>query len=195
MVPTNVVITAPAEWPVSLSEVKRRSFIVDDASADTLLRDIIPPAIRFVENLAKRSLITQTRTQTYDYQPCSPIYLRYGPVQSITSFTYVDSNGDSQTLASTYYEFQTNRSPARLQQTYNQTWPSIRGQLNTVVITYVAGYGMTPASVPAIYRNAIIVLCKHWYDNPDAFGCEDADGVIGRLESMLAIEGRTLEYA
>lgn len=195
MVPTNVVVTAPTEWPVSLSEVKRRSFIVDDATADTLLRDIIPPAIKTIENLAKRSLITQTRSETFHYGLRSPIYLRYGPVQSITSFTYVDSNGDSQTLASSFYSFETNRSPARLVEAYNQTWPTVRGQLNTVVVTYVAGYGATSASVPAIYRNAIIVLCKHWYDNPDAFGCEDADGVIGRLESMLAIEGRTLEYA
>jgi len=62
-------------------------------------------------------------------------------------------------------------------------------------IVYVAGYGLTSDRVPSIYRRAIICLCTYWYNNRDALACEDAGGVIGRLESILAIEGRTVEYA
>ena len=194
-VPTNVVTIAPVDEPVSVEDVKANTIIVDNDEDDGFIRtQLIPEARAYVENLAKRSLYTQTRKQSYDHMPCSPVYLRYGPVQSITSFTYLDADGATQTLAGSYYEIETNRGQPRLLTAYQQTWPTSRYQLNSVNITYVAGYGSNVGKIPIIYRRAIILLCTHWYDNRDQFGCVEGT-LYERLESMLAIEGRTVEYA
>lgn len=196
LIPTNDVVTHPVDEPVSVDEVKANAYVVDDENDNAFIRtDLIPTARRFVEQLAGRSLMTQTRRQSYDGMPCSPIYLRYGPVQSITSFVYMDTSQVSQTLATSYYTLDSRTVNARLCEAYNQTWPAALCDTNSVTITYVAGYGSNVGKVPVIYRRAIIALCTHWYQFRDAFGCEDASGILGRIEDMLSIEGRTVEYA
>jgi len=194
-IPTNKVTIEPTVEPVGLEDVKVNAYVIDDETEHKFIReDLIPTARRYVEELAKRSLITQTRAQYCDYMPCSPVRLRYGPIQQISSVTYTDTNEAVQTLASTYYELDAARTQGRLEVAYGQTWPTSLHKVNSVAITYVAGYGTTPKSVPSIYRRAITVLCTHWYQNRDQLGCVD-DDMLGKLENMLAIEGRTLEYA
>lgn len=194
-IPTNKVTVQPVDEPVSIEDVKANVQIVDNDEDDGFIRtQLIPEARRYVENLACRSLMTQTRVQYYDDIPCGPVYLRYGPVQSVSSFSYVDSTGVSQTLATTEYEYDLNSIPARLWEAYGKTWPTARGQFNSVGITYVAGYGSNVGKVPIIYRRAIIYLCTHWYQNRDQLGCTEGN-LLGRLQDILAVEGMTLEYA
>jgi uncharacterized phiE125 gp8 family phage protein len=191
---TNVVTVAPVDEPVSIEDVKANLRIVDNDEEDGFIRtQLIPTAREVVENVAVRSLITQTRKQCYDCMPCSPIYLRYGPVQSVTSFTYTDTNGTVQTLAATEYEVDTLSTPPRIVEAYGKSWPVARDQVNSVNITYVAGFGSI-GKVKPTYRKAIIWLCTHWYWNPDQFGCAEGD-VLSRLESMLGIVGMSVEYA
>jgi len=192
--PTNVVTVQPSTEPVSTSDVAANAYIVDDTSDYVYLAEqIIPAARQMVERLACRSLITQTRKQIYDCMP-SWFSLRYGPVQSVTAITYVDSNEATQTLASALYDVDTSRVPGRIMMGYGDNWPLSLHKTNAVNVTYVTGYGATAASVPIIYRRAIIVLCTHWYNNRDQFGC-DTDDIANRVIEMIALEGRTLEYA
>lgn len=194
-IPTNKVVVKPASEPVGVEDVKANGYVVDLEEDNRFIEEqLIPTARAFVENLACRSLITQTRAQYYDAMPCSPIRLRYGPVQQISSWAYTDANEASQTLASSFYNLDTSRIPGRLLVAYRQTWPVALEMANSVAITYLAGYGTQPTDVPIIYRRAIIVLCTHWYDNRDQFGCAE-DDLTCRLIDMLSIEGRTLEYA
>lgn len=194
-IPTNEVTVPPKVEPVGVEDVKSAAQIVDDDFDNNFIRtELIPPARDAVEKLAVRSLITQTRKQYYDDMPCSPVRLRYGPVQSILAFTYTDTNEAEQTLASTYYDVDTKRIPGRVLVAYQQTWPAALRKSNSVSFTYVAGYGATPDSVPRQYRRAILVLCTHWYYNRDQLGCV-SDEMTGKLLDIIAIEGRTLEYA
>lgn len=193
-IPTNIITSEPAIEPVSVKQVKDSAFIVDDDSFNERIRDwYIPTARKMVEKIANRSLITQTRKQIYDFMPCAPIVLRFSPVQSLSSFTYLDGNLSTQTVASTLYRLDANSIPARLEIAYGQTWPTNVDVSQSVNLTYVAGYGLTAASVPIIYREAIIWLAGHWCQNPDMFLCEGAD-VQQKLEDILAIEGVTREY-
>lgn len=193
---TNRVYTEPASEPVTVEDVKANAFIVDDDSYDDFIQSqLIPQARRYVEKLANRSLITQTRKQYHD-ELRTEIILRYSPVQSVTSITYKDTNNATQTLTSTLYTVDTASIPARVNEAYNQTYPSAICDTNSVVITYVAGYGSTMASVPIIYRRAIILLATHWFHNRTAFACGDVDAAtMAAMESLIAIEGATLEYA
>lgn len=195
-IPTNTVTIQPTTEPVGIEDVKANTWIADNEEDNLFIREqLIPSARRTVEQLACRSLITQTRRQSYDYMPDpGDVYFRYSPVQSVSSITYVDTNGTTQTLAATYYDIDTYVIPARIREAYSQTWPTTRQQTNSVNITAICGYGNTPAAVPIIYRRAIIVLCSHWYDNRDQLGCVD-EGTLSNLQNMLAIEGVTVEYA
>jgi uncharacterized phiE125 gp8 family phage protein len=51
----------------------------------------------------------------------------------------------------------------------DKTWPT--PTLRTVApirVRYVAGYGATAASVPSRYKQAILLLVGHWYENREA---------------------------
>jgi uncharacterized phiE125 gp8 family phage protein len=194
--PTNVVTVEPTVEPVGLADVRANAYIIDnETDNDFITNDLIPSAREVIENMANRSFITQTRRQSYDFMPDSPIFLRFGPTITVTGFTYVDTNGVSQTLAATEYDVDAARVPGRICEAYQKTWPVARDQVNSVNITYTAGYGAAGSSVPRAYRRAIILLCKHWYDNRDAFAVKEADAVMHRLSDLIATEGRTVEYA
>lgn len=196
MIPTSTVTSGPAIEPVTAAQVKDNAFIINDTQHDNFIDEqLIPHARATVEELAKRSLITQTRVQRQDCLE-TVMYLRYGPVQSVTSITYKDSTNTTQTLASSKYTVDTASIPARVVEAYNQTYPSSNVDTNSVVITAIHGYGSTAASVPIIYRRAIILLATFWFNNRAAFACGDVDdAVMKAVEQLLAIEGRTLEYA
>jgi len=69
---------------------------------------------------------------TLDDEICLPM----GPVQSITSVEYVDTDGATQTLSSSLYQFD---SRGRLKPAYGTVWPATRAQYDAVTVTYKAG--------------------------------------------------------
>ena len=195
-VPINRVSVEPAIEPVSVSEVKEAAFIVGDSTYDGYIKNqLIPAARQFVEELAKRSLITQTRIQYYDDLE-AVMYLRYGPVQSISSVTYKDSTATQQTLTASLYTLDSASIHARLVEAYNQTYPSAICDTNSVAVTMISGYGSTAASVPLIYRRAIILWASLELHNRVPIACADSYmESLKALKSMIAVEGATLEYA
>ena len=195
-IPISRVTTQPTFEPVTVEQVKANAYIVSDTSYDDLISSqFIPAARRYVEQITERSLVTQTRKQYHDC--LSPeITVRYGPLQSVTSVTYKDSAGDTQTLTSSLYTVDTASIPGRIVEAYNRSYPSSITDTNSVVITAICGYGSTIASVPIIYRRAIILLCTHWHLNRDTVACgEVSSDMATTLQNMLAIEGATVTYA
>ena len=188
----NRVTSEPAVEPVTVEQCKRQAYIVDDDSDDGLIRDFyIPFARRVVEQLTVRSLITQTRVQYYDtLEEC--MFWRYGPLQSVSSITYKDTNEASQTLTSTLYSVDTKSIPARILIGYDDTYPTAITDTNSVVVTGIAGYGAAGSNVPVIYRMAILKIVSHMISNRGLCSEDEAMGVVGDL---VAVEGATVEYA
>jgi len=62
------------------------------------------------------------------------------PLRSVTSITYVDTNGDTQTLSSALYTVDTASEPGRIVPVYQEVWPSTRGQIDAVTVRFVCGY-------------------------------------------------------
>lgn len=192
-IPTNRVTVEPVIEPVTVSDVKLQAMIATSVTQhDALLLQEILEARQTVEQLTNRSLITQTREQYYD-ELSEDIYLRYGPVQSVSSITYKDSNEVSQTLTASLYTVDTKSIPGRVVIGYDKTYPSSITDTNSVVVTYVAGYGTVSTAVPIIYRRAIAKLAAYRFTHRE-FG-EDDSVVMEALVSMLQIAGATLEYA
>lgn len=161
--------TAPVSEPVSLSDAKTHLRVPSDVTdEDGLIAALITTAREYAEQYTGRAI----RTQTWDYKldafPCDEIVLPMPPVTSVSSISYVDQNGDSQTWSASYYQTDLPSGPtaakARIWPAYGQYFPQTRWQLNAVTVRFVSGYA-TVAAVPESIKAAIKLIVGHLYLN------------------------------
>jgi uncharacterized phiE125 gp8 family phage protein len=158
-----VLITAPAIEPISVAELRDQSRITGN-DEDGHLAALITKARTYVEEKEWRAHITQTWDFYFDsFAP--RLCLSKPPNQSITTVTYVDTNGDTQTVDSGVYELGEEDGLGFVRLAFNQDWPSdARIHPDTVIARVVCGYGGV-SSVPATTKHAISMLAAHWYDH------------------------------
>lgn len=161
------LVTPPAVEPVSLAEAKGqlRLSLADD---DALITELIAAARDYVETCTHRALITQTWDDKRDGFPAwsDAIWLPKPPLVSVTSVTYVDQNGVTQTWSSTLYTVDAPTGPkarmGAIVPNYGQAFPSTRDVVNAVTIRLVAGYGAAATAVPAGLKAAMKLLIETW---------------------------------
>ena len=153
---------APATDVVTDAEQKDHAKIslTDD---DTIVATMNEAAIEFVQDRLQRGFVTQTWELSLDNFPTSgcPIELCRVPAIAITSISYIDTNGDAQTLASTEYTLDDKAEPAQIHEAYLKTWPSTQNVVNAVTILYTVGYGTAASATPEKYK----MLIKHIFTN------------------------------
>jgi len=161
------VTSAPASEPITTANAKVHCEIPSaDTAHDSYIAALITAAREYYERRTHRALINRTLALTLDKFPApEPIYLPFSPVSSVTSIAYVDTDGATQTLSSSVYKLQKNMEPARIVLAFNQAWPSIRLQAESITITYIAGYGSSASSVPESAVHALRLLIRHWFEN------------------------------
>lgn len=162
---TLTLTTAPASEPLTAEEARRHCRI-EDASEDSYIETLIEAARRYCENITDRAFITQTWKLYLDSFP-TEIELRRCPVISITSITYIANDGTTTTLSTDVYQLLPGTEPGIVTLKYNQTWPSIRGDVRGVIVTFTAGYGDASA-VPESIKHAMKLLIAHWYRNRES---------------------------
>jgi uncharacterized phiE125 gp8 family phage protein len=151
---------------------------------DALISVFIDAAASYFEEQTGRQLLTATREVWLDAFPFigasggdARIELPHPPLQSVTSVSYVDSDGVSQSF--------TGGSPLTALYTYSApvgdyasrgwieplsggVWPIARSQTGTVRIRYVCGYGSTAAAMPALVKGILGFLVAHFDTNRSA---------------------------
>ena len=141
-----------------------------NTTGDPLLNMLIQAARQHAEQELRRYLITQTLDAHFHEFPDADDdeHLRFNlpPLQSVTSITYVDIDGATQTLASSQYLVDAKSRPARIEPAYGVVWPSTREQMNSVTVRFVAGYGAASA-VPACIKNWMLMRIKTLWDQRD----------------------------
>jgi uncharacterized phiE125 gp8 family phage protein len=157
------ITTQPTVEPITLNEAKL-NLRVNCTDDDALITALIVAARRWCEQYENRAYITQTITANTFWLPAQ-IILPLPLLQSVTSVTYIDTAGDTQTLSSDLYDVDTVREPGRITRAFNATYPSIRGDVNGVTIVYKAGYGNASTDVPQETIQAIQMLIAHYYDD------------------------------
>jgi len=161
-------ITVPAtELALSLEDAREHLRLGDLRSDDKYLITLIKAVTRSVEQYLGRALLTQTIRDTHDkFPPTSEaITLRIGPVQTITGITYRDEAGDAQTVDSADYVQDLSAAPARIGLAADATWPTTQNRIGAINITYEAGYGDTPDTVPEDIRIAMKLILYDLYEN------------------------------
>jgi uncharacterized phiE125 gp8 family phage protein len=156
--------TGPTVEPLTLTEAKEH-LRVDHIDDDTLIESLIKAARRSAEVFQGRSYLSQTWKLYLDTFPCERyIYLPFPPLQSVSSVTYIDGNGDVQTLATSRYQVDAKSQPGRIVLAPGYSWPATESdRVNAVIITFVAGYGATSASVPENIRHAVRLILGDMY--------------------------------
>lgn len=165
-----VVTTPPTQEPVSLAEVRAHCRVTSN-DEDGLIAGYLIAARTHVENVTGRALISRTYDQKYDagwpsaLDGSKEIRLRMPPLVSVTSVSYVDTNGTTQVLATDQYQVVLANVYGRIVEAYGVTWPSVRNQPDAVTVRFVAGFGSNPGDAPEPIRQAILMLVGHYYQN------------------------------
>ena len=144
----------------------------------------ITTARAYCEAHTKRQVGVGTWTLYLDEFPSDEIQLRLPPVSAVTSIIYNDAAGASQTLPAGDYRTDLISEPARIVPAYGITWPSTRGQINDVCVTFSAGYA-SAAAVPRQFRHAILMLVAHWREHPEAVSQGSFQSFPNGVESLL----------
>ncbi|SCX94138.1 phage conserved hypothetical protein, phiE125 gp8 family [Nitrosospira sp. Nl5] len=157
------IIAEPAIEPVSLAEVKQQIGILDtDTVSDALISRRIVEARSWAESYTGRAFITQTREIRWD---CFLDEHALPSALTIISVKYIDSDGTETALGSSDYVLDTYTFIPHVRAAYGVSWPSTRAERNAVRIQFTAGYGATALLVPALIKEAIILLVGHWMNH------------------------------
>jgi uncharacterized phiE125 gp8 family phage protein len=185
--------TAPATTPVTLAEAKTQCR-VDTSDDDTYITSLITMATEYVENVLDISLISQTLEARYDCFPLWEIVLPRPPMASGTvTVIYRDEAGQTVTIASSSGAFQTDHyaTPGRIYPLYEGVWPAVRGDENSVIVRWPAGYGASGSNCPATVRGLCLLLVAHWYEmrQPVVAGFSQVLPVPLTFNTLLAASG------
>lgn len=174
--PASVQMTVapdPGLLAVYLDDAKLQCRISTD-DEDSLILSYLQAAIEYVQGYQWSQLLTATFVQRQDFFPpaLTAIELYRNPNATVTSLTYIDTAGNTQTLVQgTDFTVDNYIVPALVLPQYTHYWPAARWYVNDVTVTYTAGYG-APADVPAATKQAIMLLVSQWYWNREAAGAE-----------------------
>lgn len=174
------VSTPASQLPVSIEEAKAYCDY-DDNDRNGQFLAWIKAATRQIEHDCEVALCTQTCKLYLPWFPPA-IELAKPPVASVSSITYVDENGTTQTLSTSRYQTNLKRTPPRIVEAYNQEWPTTRTDTeNCVTVTFVAGYGDAD-DVPELFKEAVRLKVRRMFE-----GCGGGepdivyDGLLGAL--------------
>jgi len=173
------VITPPTGEPVTQLVCERhleRDGAYDSPPATQpdaeLIAGMLSAAREHAEQFTSLSLAPQTLELALDRFPSNEIELTNGPVHSITSVTYIDADGNVQTVDELDYVLDDYSDSFWLLPADGFTWPSTQSFVNAVKIRYVAGYSLPddspqPFPLPKSIRSALLVALKKFYDFRD----------------------------
>lgn len=139
----------------------------EDAEIDALLI----AAHAYAETLTGSAFRRATWELALPAFPVAEIRLPYPPLVSVSSITYRDSGGTSQTLDAGAYIVAKRRGCGRVVPV--SSWPLTAAHPEAVVVRFVSGYAAADALDLAEARqaqHAIKLLVGHWYANREAFG-------------------------
>lgn len=182
------ITTAPASDPVSLDEVKDYLRISHSADDEQIQEILIPAATTAVQSASRRQLCRATVTMKLDAFPCNngEIRVPLPPLVSVTSITYIDGSGDTQTVDSADYIVDTSSEPGRIVPAYGDSWPSTQTRINAVTVVFTAGYELAE-DVPPGLRVAIKQIVGALYENRELAPTGGDSSVAIPASVMLAI--------
>jgi len=176
------LVTAPTSEPITTVAAKLH-LRVDHSDDDALIDTLCAAALEYVETGTRRKVLTQTWDDKRDAFPgwYAPWELPFPPVTSVTSITYINTDGVPTVLSPSLYTVDLpagpKAGPARIVPAYQQQWPLTRDVINAVTVRFVCGYA-NAAAVPGGMVAAMKLLIGHWYAHRESV-------VVGTISAEL----------
>ena len=165
---SNVEATAPAEEPITVAQAKAHARI-DGSGEDPEITAKIIEARTMVEGIIGRPLVTRSfRLRRCGFPAGRYFLLPSARASAVSSITYVDSNGSTQTLASNQYTLDADSIPGVVRLANGVTsWPATLATEDllqpTVTVVYAAGWA-SAAALPASLVAAVKLAFGHLWD-------------------------------
>lgn len=137
---------------------------VTNTTDDPLLTMLITSARVAAETITRRALVTQTWDLKLERFPGWEMTIPLPTLQSVTSISYVDTNGATQTMSAADYLVDSSGEPGRIAPAFGLVWPVTRWQMNAVTVRFVAGYGAASA-IPSGIKNWMLMRIKTLWEN------------------------------
>jgi len=168
------LVTDATEELVSAAEVKDRSRI-STSSEDALIAEMITEATHAAEAYTWSKFVSRTYDAYYDTFADLRHGLPFPPLSSVTSVSYIDTDGDTQTVSTDIWEAGEELGVGLIRLKVDQYWPTdVRSHPDSVIVRFVCGYG-TAADVPRRIKSAVILhvglayACREYFEVPPAF--------------------------
>jgi uncharacterized phiE125 gp8 family phage protein len=187
----------PAFEPFLLADVKSH-LRVDIGDDDSYIKLLIATARGYVESYIGKALYQQTWRYTMDYFPTGVfprtiIRLPIPPLVSITSITYVDTNGVTQTVDPTQYRVVI-MDVGTVAPVFTNPWPVPLIVDAAVNITFVSGYntvdvvdGDPSKTIPPAIKHAMLLVVGNLYENREGVVIDQRiDKLPFGIEALLA---------
>ena len=160
-----VLLTGPAEEPVSVEEAKAH-LRVSTAADDALIGSLIAAAREHVEARCRRALVTQVWDLYLDAFPAGEeIELAMPPLRAVESVTFFRDDGTSGVMSSLEYVVDAVGEPGAVVLAKGAGWPSAELRpRNGVRVRFEAGYGGAE-DVPRAIRQAVLLIVGALYEN------------------------------
>lgn len=177
--PSLYIGTPNTELPINVAKLKNSLRVTDNNELEELI-DLIWAAASYVEYYTGRALLSTQYCQSQRFFIGREIRLQRTPVTAITSISYRDTNGATQTVDPTIYELTrgTDLSPM-ISLKINQSWPTTDRTSAAIIANFTGGYS-TPTilrtSEPRLHR-AIVMLASHLFNNREGV-VVNARGVV-----------------
>lgn len=161
---------------MTLAQAKRQSEIdADITEHDTELQESIEEAQDLIEGFLQATL-TETQYQYSLHEwPCTydgRIMLPKGPIISVMGVSYLDRDGNRQSLGIDSYAVVEGQG-GYIIPAWQTSWPVARAFPGSIVVEYTAGYvgagsPMDASGVPKGIVRALKLTVAHWFENREA---------------------------
>lgn len=148
---------------VDLAEAKHYLRITTD-DEDQRIYSLVEAATEFVEQSTGRTFASKTKVMSLPKFE-DKIYIPSYPSQAVARVQYYDSANSLTTLATSEWDSYLENEATVLTTAPDKTWPDVYDRPDAVRLLWFAGYDSTD-DIPAVARQAILMLAREWYDNP-----------------------------
>jgi len=153
---------------------------IDHDEDDDYLTLLIAAAYEFVENYTSRVILPISETDELDCFPAQ-ITLEKVTVNSVTSITYYDTDGNQQTLSSDDYYVNLRNTWATIELATDAEWPDTNEEPENIVVTYSVGYSSIPDSI----EHAVKLIAGSLYEQRE-------NHIVGTIISKVPVSAEYL---
>lgn len=156
----------------SLEEIRQYLQVPGETSDNSLIQDLGRAAVETTQNETRRKLLTHTLCLWLSAFPVNEIPLPFPPLQEVSEITFVDPDGEVQTVDAANFIADKVGEPGCVKLADGVKWPITRA-IGTaehpwpVKIKFKCGYGANSLLIPATFRTIVKSYIKLWFDVPN----------------------------